>query len=70
MQITAVGLDLAKNTFHLVGFDAQGREVMKKQMSRVQVLRHFVNVPFCLVAWRPVPGLTPSHAHCPGTATR
>ncbi|NTU65011.1 MAG: IS110 family transposase [Chloroflexi bacterium] len=49
MQITTVGLDLAKNTFHLVGLDANGHEVMKKQMSRAQVLRYFINRPPCLV---------------------
>jgi len=49
MQITTVGLDLAKNTFHLVGLDAHGHEVMKKQMSRAQVLRYVVNLPPCLV---------------------
>lgn len=49
MQITTVGLDLAKNTFHLVGFDAQGREAVKKQMSRAQILRYFVNLPRCTV---------------------
>jgi transposase len=49
MHITTVGLDLAKNLFHLVGLDAQGREVMKKRLSRAQVLRHFANLPKCLI---------------------
>ncbi len=49
MHITTVGLDLAKNVFHLVGLDAQGREIMKKRLSRVQVLRHFANLPKCLI---------------------
>lgn len=49
MQITTVGLDLAKNTFHLVGLDAQGREAVKRQMSRAQVLRYFANLPRCTV---------------------
>lgn len=49
MHITTVGIDLAKNTFHLVGLDARGQEVMKKRLSRPQVLKHFVNLPRCRV---------------------
>ncbi|MGH8547832.1 MAG: IS110 family transposase [Methylococcales bacterium] len=49
MNITTVGIDLAKNVFHAVGHDAQGREKMKKRLSRPQVLKHFVNLSRCLV---------------------
>lgn len=50
MNITTVGLDLAKNVFHVVGLDARGQEVMKKRLTRAQVLRHLANVPRCLIA--------------------
>lgn len=50
MNITTVGLDLAKNTFHLVGLNARGQEVMKKRLSRAQVLKHFANTPRATVA--------------------
>jgi transposase len=49
MNITTVGLDLAKNVFHLVGLDAHGREQMKKRLARGQVLKHFANSPACLI---------------------
>lgn len=49
MNVTTVGMDLAKNVFHIVGFDAQGREQMKKRLSRGQVGKHFANLPRCLV---------------------
>lgn len=49
MNITTVGLDLAKNVFHLVGLDAHGREVMKKRLTRGQVLKHFANSPAGLI---------------------
>ncbi len=49
MNITTVGLDLAKNVFHLVGLDAQGREQVKKKLSRSQVLKHFANHPACVI---------------------
>ena len=41
MDVTTVGLDLAENVFHLVGLNAQGKEKMKKRLSRGQVLKHF-----------------------------
>lgn len=50
MNITTVGLDLAKNVFHLVALDAGGREVMKKRLSRAQVLKHFANTPRSVIA--------------------
>ena len=49
MNITTVGLDLAKNVFHIVGLDAHGHEKMKKCLSRSQVLKHFANAPACVI---------------------
>lgn len=49
MHITTVGLDLAKDTFHIVGLDEHGHEKMKKKLSRSQVLKHFANHPACVV---------------------
>lgn len=49
MNITTVGLDLAKNVFHMVGRDEHGHEKVKKCMSRSQVLKHFANHPTCVV---------------------
>jgi hypothetical protein len=34
MNITTVGLDWAKNVFHVVGFDEHGHERVKKRLSR------------------------------------
>ncbi len=49
MNVTTVGLDLAKNVFHIVGLNAQGQEKMKKRLSRGQVLKYFANTPSCLI---------------------
>ena len=49
MNITTVGMDLAKNVFHIVGLDAHGHEKMKKRLSRNEVLKHFANLPACVV---------------------
>lgn len=49
-EITTVGLDLAKNVFHVVGFDGRGVEVRKKALRRGQVARYFAQLPRCVVA--------------------
>jgi len=49
MNITTVGLDLAKNVFHVVGVDARGHEQMKKRLPRGQVLKYVANLPRCLI---------------------
>lgn len=49
MNVTTVGLDLAKNVFHIVGLNAQGKEKTKKRLSRGQVLKYFANTPSCLI---------------------
>lgn len=50
MNVTTVGLDLAKNLFHIVGLNAQGREILKKRLTRAQVLKHFAMAPCCEIA--------------------
>jgi len=49
MNITTIGLDLAKNLFHIVGLDAHGHEKMKKRLSRSQGLKHFAKCPACVI---------------------
>ena len=49
MEITTVGLDLAKNVFHLVCFDARGHEVKKLMVRRAKLRAFFVQLPPCLI---------------------
>ncbi len=49
MQITTVGLDLAKNTFHVVCFDARGHEVKKRMLRRAKLLGFFAQLPACRI---------------------
>lgn len=49
MQITTIGLDLAKNVFQVHGVDATGAVVVRKQLRRSEVLRFFAKFPRCLV---------------------
>jgi len=48
-KITTIGLDLAKNVFHVVGCNEHGKIVRKRMLKRSQVLAYFVNLPVSLV---------------------
>ena len=49
MKIATIGIDLGKSTFHLVGFDEEGRIVARKRCSRLQLIRFMVTLPPCHV---------------------
>jgi transposase len=49
MNITTVGIELAKNVFQVHGVDAPGRVVLRRQLRREQVAPYFVNLPPCLI---------------------
>src|SRR4051795_545654 len=49
MQITTVGLDIAKNLFQVHGADVQGRVLPKRKLARGKVLEFFATLPACLV---------------------
>lgn len=48
-KTTTIGLDLAKNVFHVVSCDARGKRIGKKRLRRNQMLSYFANLPPCLV---------------------
>lgn len=48
-EITTVGLDLAKNVFHLVMLDAREQELSRRKLRRGQVLEFFAQLPACRV---------------------
>ena len=49
MQVTTIGLDIAKNVFQVHGIDAAEKVVVRKQLRRRQVLEFFKALPACLV---------------------
>ena len=51
--IAVIGIDIGKNSFHVVGHDERGAIVLRQKWSRGQVEARFANMPSCLVAWRP-----------------
>ena len=49
MQVTTIGLDLAKSTFQVHGVDAAGRTVLRRRLRRSEMHAFFASVPPCLV---------------------
>src|SRR5580698_8988694 len=49
MQITTIGLDIAKNVFQVHGVDAAEKVVVRKQVRRGQILAFFEALPPCLI---------------------
>jgi len=49
MQITTIGLDIAKHVFQVHGIDANEKVVIRKQLRRSQVLALFKALPPCLI---------------------
>lgn len=49
MQVTAIGIDLAKNLFQLHGVNAEGQVVLRKRLRRAAVLPFFANLAPCLI---------------------
>ena len=48
-QITTIGLDIAKNSFAVHGFDAEGKTVLKKELKRAQVAPFFARHEPCRI---------------------
>jgi transposase len=45
MEITTVGIDLAKNVFQIHGVSKHGKAILRKQLRRRQVAAFFANLP-------------------------
>ena len=48
-SIAVVGIDIGKNTFHVVGLEERGVIVLRQKWSRSQVQARFANLPPCLI---------------------
>lgn len=49
-DLAVVGIDIGKDTFHLVGFDRSGQLVIRKQIKRLALNATFEGPPRCIVA--------------------
>ncbi len=48
-QVTTIGIDICKNTLHLIGLDAEGNIVLRRKLSRSQMMVRLANLPPCLI---------------------
>jgi transposase len=47
--VAVIGIDIGKNSFHVVGLDGRGAIVLRQKWSRGQVEARFANMPPCLI---------------------
>jgi transposase len=47
--LAVIGIDIGKNSFHVVGLDARGAIVLRQRWSRSQVAARLANMPPCLI---------------------
>ena len=47
--IAVIGIDIGKNSFHVVGLDGRGAIVLRQKWSRGQVETRFANMSPCLI---------------------
>ena len=49
MNVTTIGIDLAKDVLQIHGVDQHGKAVVRKQLKRAEVALYFANLPACLI---------------------
>ncbi|SDF62023.1 hypothetical protein SAMN04488105_1371, partial [Salipiger thiooxidans] len=49
VPLMSIGIDIGKDTFHLVGFDRHGQLVLRKQIKRLALVATFEKLPRCIV---------------------
>ncbi len=49
MNITTIGIDLAKTVFQVHGVDERGKAALRRTLKRSEVVRFFANLPPCLI---------------------
>jgi transposase len=47
--VTTIGIDMGKNTLHMVGLDSRGTIVLREKVSRGRIASRLANVPPCLI---------------------
>ena len=47
--LTCIGIDIGKDVFHLVGFDGEGKIVVRRKIKRLALIREFNKFPPCIV---------------------
>jgi transposase len=48
-EIAVIGIDIGKNSFHVVGHDSRGTIILRQKWSRGQIEARLANMPPCLI---------------------
>lgn len=48
-ELTVIGIDIGKDVFHLVGFDANGKIAFRRKIRRLALEETFKTIPGCIV---------------------
>ena len=68
-QVAVIGIDIGKNSFHVVGHDKRGSIVLRQKWSRGQIEARLANLSPSWWAWRPALGRIIWPASSPGSDT-
>ena len=49
VTLASVGLDIGKEVFHLVGFDTDGKIVLRRKIKRLALVKEFEKLPPCII---------------------
>ena len=47
--VSAIGIDMGKNTLHMIGLDLRGAIVLREKVSRGRITSRLANLPGCLI---------------------
>lgn len=47
--LTSIGIDIGKDVFHIVGFDAAGKTALRRKIKRLALADTFKKLPPCIV---------------------
>jgi transposase len=47
--VTTIGIDMGKNTLHMIGLDSRGAIVLREKISRGRITSRLANLPPCLI---------------------
>jgi transposase len=47
--VTTIGIDMGKNTLHMIGLDTRGAIVWREKVSRGRIASRLANLPSCLI---------------------
>ena len=48
-DLSVIGVDIGKDVFHIVGFDAVGEIVLRRKIKRLSLVSEFEKLPRCIV---------------------